>query len=529
MVAGPFSLTNLICNDSLTKTHMEFAGVKLVVANPETLSSDHPATRVKPPYESIISCGHESFCIDTPPSDIKIIYAEESGYGRDGVILSKVVDNNEGSIPSKPMNQENENKDDLASLGDTQSVISDSGSLCCQEFIASGSNSSTAMGWESKRDSLQVNDKFILAEVNLRSKAMAMDVEGGCHKADSSSSSSSPSLSSEMPQAKSRAGGHNLLELNNIPLWGFTSICGKRTEMEDAVATVPRFLQVPTQMLKGTLGFSGIDQNLSIHFFGVYDGHGGSQVANYCRERMHLVLAEEIENAKAGVCSGDSWQDKWREAFSKCFVKVDAEIGGVSGSNPSVAPETVGSTAVVAIVAPTHIIVGNCGDSRAVLCRGKVAMPLSVDHKPDREDEFARIEAAGGKIIQWNGSRVFGVLAMSRAIGDRYLKPWIIPDPEVTFISRAKEDECLILASDGLWDVMTNEEVCDIARKRILVWHKKYGGTLPAERGDGGDPAAQAAADYLSNLALHKGSKDNISVVVADLKPRRKFKPKPLH
>lgn len=96
---------------------------------------------------------------------------------------------------------------------------------------------------------------------------------------------------------------------------------------------------------------------------------------------MHLVLAEEIENAKAGVCSGDSWQDKWREAFSKCFVKVDAEIGGVSGSNPSVAPETVGSTAVVAIVAPTHIIVGNCGDSRAVLCRGKVAMPLSVDHK----------------------------------------------------------------------------------------------------------------------------------------------------
>lgn len=113
--------------------------------------------------------------------------------------------------------------------------------------------------------------------------------------------------------------------------------------------------------------------------------------------------------------------------------------------------------------------------------------------------------------------------------GDRYLKPWIIPDPEVTFISRAKEDECLILASDGLWDVMTNEEVCDIARKRILVWHKKYGGTLPAERGDGGDPAAQAAADYLSNLALHKGSKDNISVVVADLKPRRKFKPKPLH
>ncbi|KAK6140728.1 hypothetical protein DH2020_025526 [Rehmannia glutinosa] len=186
--------------------------------------------------------------------------------------------------------------------------------------------------------------------------------------------------------------------------------------------------------------------------------------------------------------------------------------------------ETVGSTAVVAIVCSSHIIVANCGDSRAVLCRGKEPMALSVDHKPNREDEYARIEAAGGKVIQWNGHRVFGVLAMSRSIGDRYLKPWIIPDPEVMFVPRAREDECLILASDGLWDVMTNEEVCDIARKRILLWHKNNGVTLPLERGEGIDPAAQAAAEYLSNRALQKGSKDNISVVVVDLKAQRKIK-----
>lgn len=92
-------------------------------------------------------------------------------------------------------------------------------------------------------------------------------------------------------------------------------------------------------------------------------------------------------------------------------------------------------------------------------------------------------------------------------------------------VPRAKEDECLILASDGLWDVMTNEEACDIARRRILMWHKKHGDTLSsAQRGEGVDPAAQAAAGYLSKLALHKGSKDNITVVVVDLKPVRKFK-----
>ncbi|KAF2303986.1 hypothetical protein GH714_025958 [Hevea brasiliensis] len=73
---------------------------------------------------------------------------------------------------------------------------------------------------------------------------------------------------------------------------------------------------------------------------------------------------------------------------------------------------------------------------------------------PDRQDELMRIEGVGGKVISWNGARVFGVLAMSRAIGDRYLRPSIIPVPEITFMTRTDEDECLILASDGLWDVM---------------------------------------------------------------------------
>lgn len=93
-------------------------------------------------------------------------------------------------------------------------------------------------------------------------------------------------------------------------------------------------------------------------------------------------------------------------------------------------------------------------------------------------------------------------------------------------LPRTREDECLILASDGLWDVMTNEEVCEVARRRILLWHKKNGVTASAERGLGTDLAAQAAAEHLSMLALQKGSKDNISVIVVDLKAQRKFKSK---
>ncbi|KAK1402218.1 hypothetical protein POM88_001823 [Heracleum sosnowskyi] len=92
--------------------------------------------------------------------------------------------------------------------------------------------------------------------------------------------------------------------------------------------------------------------------------------------------------------------------------------------------------------------------------------------------------------------------------------------------TRAREDECLILASDGLWDVMTNEEACEVARRRILLWHKKNGPITDSDRGQGVDPVAQAAGEYLSMFALQKGSKDNISVIVVDLKAQRKFKNK---
>ncbi|XP_010925402.1 protein phosphatase 2C 50 [Elaeis guineensis] len=348
--------------------------------------------------------------------------------------------------------------------------------------------------------------------------------------------------------------GCGVLLRSYVPLWGCMSICGRRPEMEDAVVTLPMFCEIPVRMLTGDCSADSVgpsSSRLPAHFFGVYDGHGGVQVANYCRERIHLALIEEIGNVNRGSRdnSGDDWKKQWEVAFTNCFAKVDDEVGGkgrgvvgstfgasqegssssLSSSLPSepIAPETVGSTAVVAVICSSHIVIANCGDSRAVLCRGKEPMALSVDHKPSRDDEYARIEASGGKVIQWNGYRVFGVLAMSRSIGDRYLKPWIIPEPEVTIVPRVREDECLILASDGLWDVMSNEEVCDAARRRILLWHKKNAGAASStQRGEGADPAAQSAAEYLAKLALQKGSKDNITIIVVDLKAQRKFKSK---
>ncbi|XP_057799721.1 protein phosphatase 2C 50-like [Salvia miltiorrhiza] len=405
-------------------------------------------------------------------------------------------------------------------MPDSLEVVSDTSSLCGDDFL----------GFEAN---------FLEVERELASRIRVSRSPGSDAVLGDSPSVSVASREGDVAVSESSKAGdaqserglcgrvsRSIFEVDCVPLWGFTSVCGRRPEMEDAVAALPRLLKIPIRMLTGADGGGTTClSHLTGHFFGVYDGHGGSQVANYCRDRLHLALNEELDVMINNLDDNANCEERWRRAFTRCFLKVDDEIGGKAGLEP-LAPETVGSTAVVVLVCSSHIIVANCGDSRAVLYRGKEAMALSVDHKPNREDEYARIEASGGKVIQWNGHRVFGVLAMSRSIGDRYLKPWIIPDPEVMFVPRTREDDCLVVASDGLWDVMTNDEACDLARRRILLWHKNNGVSLPLERGEGIDPAAQAAAEYLSNRALQKGSKDNISIVVVDLKPQRKIKNK---
>jgi protein phosphatase 2C len=145
-----------------------------------------------------------------------------------------------------------------------------------------------------------------------------------------------------------------------------------------------------------------------------------------------------------------------------------------------------------------------------VLCRGgdgATPVALSSDHKPDRPDEQERIEAAGGRVIFWEGARVLGVLAMSRAIGDGYLKPYVCSVPEVTVAELADGDECLILASDGLWDVVSNEAACEVARACLRRGREKW--------------CAEAAA-LLTKLALARRSADNVSVVVVDLRRKNR-------
>ncbi|KAH0708370.1 hypothetical protein KY284_009797 [Solanum tuberosum] len=528
MVAVPFVFGSLICHKPSIGSHMDLTKINSM----DDVTSLYSNSGTKTLADTVSGGNDDCSSVDSE-SDLSITASSVPEESRsEGTMSLDVISENESNwIGGDAVVRESEDDDSLSLEGDqipdnscSLSVVSDCSSLCADDFIGF-EIASDIEGQDFMDSQKSISHDELIGKTGV---LVESDVEDTLTRPVAV-----PVRLEEQITDKglSATVSRSVFEVDYIPLWGYTSICGRRPEMEDAFAIVPRFMKIPLQMLIGDRVLDGLSRllsHLTTHFFGVYDGHGGSQVANYCRDRIHAVLTEELETFMMNHSDESirqSCQELWNRVFTNCFLKVDAEIGGGAGHEP-VAPETVGSTAVVAVVCSSHIIVANCGDSRAVLCRGKEPMALSVDHKPNREDEYKRIEAAGGKVIQWNGHRVFGVLAMSRSIGDKYLKPWIIPDPEVTFIPRTKDDECLILASDGLWDVMTNEEACDMARKRILMWHKKYGATLPVERGEGIDPASQAAAECLSNRALQKGSKDNITVIVVDLKAQRKFKTK---
>ncbi|KAF8116754.1 hypothetical protein N665_0014s0018 [Sinapis alba] len=316
-------------------------------------------------------------------------------------------------------------------------------------------------------------------------------------------------------------------ETNDEPMYGVVSVMGRSRKMEDTVTVKPSLCKPE------------INQQKPVHFFAVYDGHGGSQVSTLCSTTMHTLVKEEVEQPGwkfEGGGNDDVVEEKWRGVMRRSFERMDELAMGtcmcsrtttLCNCDPREAAIS-GSTAVTAVLTKEHIVVANTGDSRAVLCRNGMAIPLSSDHKPDRPDERARIEAAGGRVLVVDGARVEGILATSRAIGDRYLKPIVAWEPEVTFMRREPGDECLILASDGLWDVLSSQLACDIARfclREDTPSGLDLNETAQEEDNEGvGSSSGQnpsrsvLAATLLTRLALGRQSNDNISVIVIDLK-----------
>lgn len=249
------------------------------------------------------------------------------------------------------------------------------------------------------------------------------------------------------------------------------------------------------------------DEVHDIHLYGVFDGHGGELAAEYAEKELFPSLMRKLVQAKErqGTPSSASKNEETRILLAEFSKVITEEILHLDTNILSVAKasrDLSGSTALVAMVHGAHLLVANVGDSRGVLCDRKgQAIPLSFDHKPQQLKEHKRIKEAGG-FITFNGVwRVAGVLATSRALGDFPLKDrsLVVAQPDVlTFDLKDLGATFMVLASDGLWDALSNEEAVAFAQTRL------------------NEPLCGARS--LVMRAYDIGSLDNISALVVDLR-----------
>lgn len=216
--------------------------------------------------------------------------------------------------------------------------------------------------------------------------------------------------------------------------WGLCSMQGWRCGMED-----DHIAQEVTQV-DGTKAM----------LFCVFDGHGGKEVAIYARDRFHKILVE-LQEFKV---------KNYKDALIETFRLLDEEI-----KNKEYGLDT-GSTSNVVYFNDSDIYCANAGDSRSVLFTNDRVVALSEDHKPDNQSELLRIQKTDHFV---EDSRVDGNLALSRAFGDFQYKDsaksgWkdqaVSANPDVTITKRKKGDKFIILACDGIWDCLSNEECC---------------------------------------------------------------------
>ncbi|XP_042391397.1 probable protein phosphatase 2C 44 [Zingiber officinale] len=212
--------------------------------------------------------------------------------------------------------------------------------------------------------------------------------------------------------------------------------------------------------------------------FAIFDGHMGDRVPNYLKANLFDNIIKEPS----------FWQDP-HSAIKNAYCSTNKWI---LENSKQLGPG--GSTAVTAIVIDgKDLWIANIGDSRAVVCERGAANQLSVDHEPDAER--SRIEQQGGFVTLFPGDvpRVNGQLAVARAFGDHSLKAHLSSEPDVRHVPIDSSIEFVILASDGLWKVMKNQEAVDIIK------HIKN---------------PKAAAKRLTAEALKRNSKDDLSCIV---------------
>ncbi|XP_054808397.1 probable protein phosphatase 2C 49 isoform X2 [Prosopis cineraria] len=234
-------------------------------------------------------------------------------------------------------------------------------------------------------------------------------------------------------------------------------------------------------------------------FYGVFDGHGGSEAAVYVRENVIRFIFEDASFPQSSKVDNLFLQEL-ENSLRKAFLLADSALAddrSVSSSS--------GTTALTALIFGRLLMVTNVGDCRAVLCRKGEAIDMSQDHRPIYPSERRRVEESGGYI---DDGYLNGLLSVTRALGDWDMKlprgspTPLIAEPEFRRVVLTEDDEFLIIGCDGIWDVMSSQHAVSLVR-RSLRRH---------------DDPEKGARDLVME-ALRLNAFDNLTVVVVCFTP----------
>lgn len=240
--------------------------------------------------------------------------------------------------------------------------------------------------------------------------------------------------------------------------FGFFSNIGRREYQEDRLS---------------------VYNNLYHYISCVYDGHAGNKCSSFLKNNFYSVFMKNLQNKKKPI-----------QALFTTFFELDKQfLTNINGND--------GSTANVLYCNKKNNIcyLANTGDSRAILCKnnGQISQ-ISEDHKPDNPKERKLIEQKGGFV---QNGRTNGNLAMSRAFGDKNLKTVITVEPDI-YQFTIRNVKFVVQASDGLFDVMSNRDICNFINSRLKNMNIQ-----------------DIARDLVFHAIKNRGTQDNTSVIIS--------------
>ena len=248
-----------------------------------------------------------------------------------------------------------------------------------------------------------------------------------------------------------------------------------------------------SQAGKGEDGFTKINQDSYLvipneyklndfNIFAVMDGHGlnGHLVSQFCTKYFTSFFAKhkKLNQLTDEESVYNTLKKNNYEIIKKAFHKAEKEIG-----KTDIDANFSGTTCVMTFQLGTKLITANVGDSRGIIVKGDKVIPLSIDQKPNNENEMKRILKNGGEVRQyeedgiksgpfrvWKKGEMYPGIAMSRSIGDLLASTLgVIPEPEFIETEIDKDTKFIVLASDGVWEFLDNQKVKDL----VLPFYKK--------------------------------------------------------